>query len=128
MVEELGNTKTYKAKNEKKIMINKTLAFSILVSLIILISNAQALDITINSPLNTTYTTSTIPINITQVEANPDSLWYVFPEENWLTLQNDNNNSGYTNNFVPPNLIQVWNYSTGDIFSIRQLSVTRMSF
>jgi len=114
----LGNTKTYKAKNEKKIMINKTLAFSILVSLIILISNAQALDITINSPLNTTYTTSTIPINITQVEANPDSLWYVFPEENWLTLQNDNNNSGYTNNFVPPNLIQVWNYSTGDIFRV----------
>jgi len=72
--------------------------------------------ITINSPLNQTYYTNQILVNITQVEANPEMMWYSFPQGDWSMFRENLNRTGYTINFNPPELVQLWNFTTGGNF------------
>lgn len=69
--------------------------------------------ISVNSPLNQSYGTGDITINITQVEASPEMMWYTFPQEDWLMFRENPNRTGYTDNFNPPELVKLWNYTIG---------------
>lgn len=67
--------------------------------------------ITIHSPTNTTYTTSNILINISQVEAYPNVLWYMIPNEDWDYEGYNLNATMHTSNIEPDNLNLIWHKS-----------------
>lgn len=67
--------------------------------------------ITINSPQNITYETNEILIDISQIEASPEMLWYQFRGGDWLSLGKDLNNTRSADEVHAYNLTLLWNYS-----------------